>query len=156
MSLVIRSTAFEDGGEIPTVYACEGEDISPPLTITGVPQGAKSMVLIMDDPDAPDPAAPKMVWVHWLVYNLPADTTSLPEVVANLPQGTEVGLNDWQRADYGSPCPPIGRHRYFFKLYALDTLLTNLKQPNKVALLRALQGHVMAAAELMGTYAKKR
>ena len=110
----------------------------------------------MDDPDAPDPAAPKMTWVHWVLYNLPPDACHLPEAVAPaaLPAGTLEGMNDWDRTGYGGPCPPIGRHRYFFKLYALDTILPDLKSPTKVELEKALRSHVIAAAELIGTYQK--
>jgi hypothetical protein len=157
MSLSITSPAFSDGAEIPTVYTCEGEDISPELSWSGVPDGARSLALIVDDPDAPDPAAPKMVFVHWVLYNLPADADRLPKDVgsAGLPQGTREGLNDWDRTGYGGPCPPIGEHRYFFKLYALDTELQPLDEPTKASLLQAMEGHVLAEAQLMGTYAKQ-
>jgi Raf kinase inhibitor-like YbhB/YbcL family protein len=110
----------------------------------------------VDDPDAPDPAAPKMTWVHWVLYNLPADCTGLPKGVKQLPAGTREGLNDWKRTGYGGPCPPIGRHRYFFKLYALDTVLPDLGTPTKEKLLQAMQGHILSQAELMGTYQKKK
>ena len=122
MALELVSTAFTHGGEIPAKYTCEGKDVSPPLAWQGVPDGTKSLVLIVDDPDAPDPAAPKMTWVHWVVFNLPADVAGLPEAASGkaLPKGAVSALNDWKRADYGGPCPPIGRHRYFHKLYALD------------------------------------
>jgi len=156
MAMTISSPAFNDGGEIPSRFTCEADDVSPPLVFAGVPAGAKSLVLIVDDPDAPDPAAPKMTWVHWLVFNLPVDISGLAEAVEDVPAGTGIGLNDWHRADYGGPCPPIGEHRYFFKLYALDARLTDLKQPNKPALLRAMQDHVLAEAQLMGTYQKQR
>ena len=158
MTLTLESTSFENGAEIPRRHTCEGEDLSPPLAWSGVPEGAVSLALIVDDPDAPDPAAPKMTWVHWVVYNLPAAEGSLSEGVAfdGLPAGTGVGLNDWQRADYGGPCPPIGRHRYFFKLYALDTRLPEGWEPTKAQLEAAIQGHVLARVELMGTYQKQR
>ena len=112
----------------------------------------------MDDPDAPDPAKPKMTWVHWVLYNLPADSRGLPEAVepAGLPAGTREGKNDWKRTGYGGPCPPIGRHRYFFKLFALDTELSDLKSPTKAELEKAMQGHVLEKAELMGLYQKAR
>ena len=152
MSMLIQSPAFEEGEAIPAIYTCDGEDISPPLEWAGVPEDTQSLVLIVDDPDAPDPAAPKMVWVHWLLYNLPAMATGLPEAVTALPAGTLEGINDWQRTGYGGPCPPIGRHRYFFKLYALDTVLPDLAQPTKDQLLEAMQGHVIEEAVLMGTY----
>ncbi len=152
MSMFIRSAVFEEGGAILGIYTCDGEDISPPLEWAGIPEAARSLVLIVDDPDAPDPAAPKMVWVHWLLYNLPPDSNGLAEAVAALPAGTREGVNDWQRTGYGGPCPPVGRHRYFFKLYALDTLLPDLEKPTKDRLLEAMQGHVIEEAVLMGTY----
>ena len=152
MSMLIQSPAFEEGEAIPAIYTCDGGDISPPLEWAGVPEDTQSLVLIVDDPDAPDPAAPKMVWVHWLLYNLPAMATGLPEAVTALPAGTLEGINDWQRTGYGGPCPPIGRYRYFFKLYALDTVLPDLAQPTKDQLLEAIQGHVIEEAVLMGTY----
>ena len=157
MSLTLESTAFVAGGSIPTRFTCEGQDISPALAWHGVPATAKSLVLIVDDPDAPDPAAPKMTWVHWLLYNLPPTMAGLPEAVAQnqLPAGTGEGLNDWKRTGYGGPCPPIGRHRYFHKLYALDVVLTGLGTPSKPALEAAMRGHVVAKTELMGTYQKQ-
>ena len=157
MTLSIISNAFEDGGEIPTVYTCEGDDISPPLTFGGVPDGAQSLALIVDDPDAPDPKAPQVTWVHWVLCNIPIDTDELPEDTAQqgLPPGTNEGENDWHRIAYGGPCPPVGRHRYFHKLYALDTQLHDLKEPTKEQLEQAMQGHVLAEATLMGTYEKK-
>jgi Raf kinase inhibitor-like YbhB/YbcL family protein len=156
MSLTLTSPAFAAGGEIPTRYTCEGDDVSPPLAWSTPPAGTKSLALIVDDPDAPDPDAPKMTWVHWVVYDLPATADGLPEGVAAraLPAGTREGLNDWKRSGYGGPCPPVGRHRYFHKLYALDTVLPDLGRPDKVALERAMRGHILARAELLGTYAK--
>ncbi|MEF8731439.1 MAG: YbhB/YbcL family Raf kinase inhibitor-like protein [Candidatus Accumulibacter meliphilus] len=154
MDMTITSSAFVHKGSIPTLYSCEGKDISPPLAWSGVPTGAKSLVVIVDDPDAPDPAAPRMTWVHWVLYNLPIDSTGLPEAVHSLPPGTLDGLNDWQRAGYGGPCPPIGRHRYFHKLYALDVVLPDLKEPTKKALEEAMKGHVVGQAQLVGTYQK--
>jgi hypothetical protein len=158
MSLDLRSPAFAQGGEIPSLHTCEGRDVSPALAWSGAPPGTKSFVLIVDDPDAPDPAAPKMTWVHWVLYDLPTDATDLPEGVAasQLPAGTRQGLNDWKRTGYGGPCPPIGRHRYFHKLYALDTVLPDLGTPAKARLEQAMQGHVLGKAELVGTYQKKR
>lgn len=158
MSLVLSSTAFQPNGVIPVRHTCDDQDRSPPLAWTGVPVNAKSLVLIVDDPDAPDPAAPKMTWVHWLLYNLPPETTGLPEAVASkdLPVGTRQGVNDWQRTGYGGPCPPIGRHRYFHKLYVLDVVLPDLKQPTKAALEKAMQGHILAHAELIGVYQRQR
>lgn len=156
MALTITSAAFEDGGPMAAKYTCEGSDISPPLQWNGVPEGTRSLALIVDDPDAPDPAAPKMTYVHWVVYNLPPDSRGLPEGTRSdrLPPGTLEGLNDWQRTGYGGPCPPIGRHRYFHKLYALDTLLDDLGQPTKDQLLQAMERHVIAQAQVVGTYQK--
>lgn len=153
--MTITSSAFVHNGEIPTRYTCEGEDVSPPLSWSGVPAGTKSLVLIVDDPDAPDPAAPKMTWVHFVLYNLPPTATGLPEAVKTLPAGTREGLNDWKRTGWGGPCPPIGRHRYFFKLYALDTVLSDLGAATKARLEEAMKGHILARAELVGTYQKK-
>ncbi len=154
MSLTLTSSAFESGGKIPAEYTCEGEDISPPLMIGGVPDGTKSLALILDDPDAPDPAAPKRVWVHWVVYNLSPGTSALPEGAnSSLPAGATDGLNDWKRTGYGGPCPPIGRHRYFHKLYALDTKLP-AKPMTKAELEAAMKGHILAKAELVATYQK--
>jgi Raf kinase inhibitor-like YbhB/YbcL family protein len=158
MTLSITSAAFGDNGEIPAVHTCEGEDISPPLTFSGVPENAASLALIVDDPDAPDPRAPKTTWVHWILYDVPPDCPGLPQAVATsgLPKGTRQGKNDWRRTGYGGPCPPIGRHRYFHKLYALDVRLGDLKTPNKATLERAMHGHVVANAVLIGTYEKYR
>jgi Raf kinase inhibitor-like YbhB/YbcL family protein len=155
MAMTLNSPAFQQNGHIPSKYTCEGEDVSPPLAWEGVPNGAKSLVLIIDDPDAPDPKAPKMVWVHWVVYNIPPDTKSLPENVgkARLPQSALLGLNDFKKTGYGGPCPPIGRHRYFHKLYALDITL-DLRGATKSQIERAMRGHVLANAELIGTYQK--
>ncbi len=152
----ITSTAFSHEGAIPILYTCEGKDISPPLVWTDVPAGARSLALIVDDPDAPDPSAPKMTWVHWVLYNLPPTNGALPEAVKALPAGAKEGLNDWKRTGYGGPCPPIGRHRYFHKLYALDVVLPDLHQPNKVQLEEAMKGHVIGEAHLMGLYVKRR
>lgn len=156
MKLNMTSTAFRDQGPIPRQYTCEGSDMSPPLAWSGVPAAAKSLVLIVDDPDAPDPAAPAMTWVHWVLYNIPPSAVGLPEAVtvSALPAGTLQGKNDWRRTGYGGPCPPIGRHRYFHKLYALDTVLPDLKAPTKAALEKAMRGHVIAQTELVGTYQK--
>lgn len=158
MSLTLSSSAFHHNSEIPARYTCDGQDISPPLTWSGTLVGTKSLVLIVDDPDAPDPAAPRMIWVHWLLYNLPPDSAGLPEavVLGNLPKGTLEGVNDWKRTGYGGPCPPIGRHRYYHKLYALDTVLPDLGKPTKAKLEKAIQGHVLAKAEVIGTYLRAR
>jgi len=155
-SMRIMSTAFSHQGAIPTLYTCEGRDISPPLAWTDIPSGTKSLALIVDDPDAPDPAAPKMTWVHWVLYNLPATNGGLPEGMKMLPEGTKEGVNDWKRTGYGGPCPPIGRHRYFHKLYALDTVLADLKYPTEAKLEEAMKGHIIGEAQLMGTYQKGR
>jgi Raf kinase inhibitor-like YbhB/YbcL family protein len=156
MPLVLRSDAFEEGGVIPRKYTCEGSDVAPPLEWDGVPENTRSLVLIVDDPDAPDPAAPRMTWVHWVVYNLPADVNGLPEgaIAKMLPIGSQQGLNDWNKESYGGPCPPIGRHRYFHKLYALDTVLEGLDSPTKAQVESAMQGHIIAQTELIGTYKK--
>lgn len=156
MTMTITSSSFPHLGVIPTRHTCEGHDTSPELFWTEIPEGTKSLVLIMDDPDAPDPAAPKRTWVHWVLYNIPANSGGLPEAVAarDLPSGTLEGLNDWQRTGYGGPCPPIGSHRYFHKLYALDTVLPDLNQPTKAKLEQAMQGHVIAHSELVGLYQK--
>lgn len=151
----IESTAFSAGAEIPRAHTCEGDDVSPPLRFTDVPSAAKSLALIVDDPDAPDPAAPRMTWVHWVAYDLPPQTAGIAQGARATSGGGRDGLNDWKRTGYGGPCPPIGRHRYFFKLYALDTLLGELKQPTKQRLEQAMAGHVIASTELIGTYQKR-
>jgi Raf kinase inhibitor-like YbhB/YbcL family protein len=151
----ISSNVFTHNGAIPAKYTCDGQDISPPLSWAGVPAGTKSLVLIVDDPDAPDPAAPRMTWVHWLLYNLPPTGQGLAEATRSLPPGAGEGVNDWKRTGYGGPCPPVGRHRYFHKLYALDVILPNLGEPTKGVLERAMQGHVVAHAELVGTYQRR-
>ena len=152
----IGSEAFPHNGPIQARYTCDGQDLSPPLAWTGIPVGTKSLVLIVDDPDAPDPAAPRMTWVHWVLYNLPPAGPGLAEGTSTLPSGTREGMNDWGRTGYGGPCPPIGRHRYFHKLYALDAVLPDLGSPTKAALERAMQGHILDRAELVGTYQKRR
>lgn len=158
MTMEIKSDAFEHNGPIPRMFTCEGDDISPPLSWIGVPEKTKSLVLIVDDPDAPDPAAPKMTWVHWVVYNLPPDLDGLPMAVnlEEFPAGTLHGVNDWRRVGYGGPCPPTGSHRYFYKLFALDETLDDLGKPSKTELLQAMEGHVIDSAELIGTYKKSR
>jgi len=154
MTFKLTSTAFEDGGEMPLRFTCDGDDLSPDLSWSALPEGTRSLVLIVDDPDAPDPAAPRMVWDHWLLYNLPADSGGLPEAVASedLPAGTLEGTNSWGRTGYGGPCPPVGRHRYFHILYALGTELPDLGQPTKDQLLSAMEGHILGRTELVGTY----
>jgi Raf kinase inhibitor-like YbhB/YbcL family protein len=149
----LRSSAFAAGGAIPREHTCEGADVSPPLAWTGAPAGTRTFALIVDDPDAPDPRAPKMTWVHWILYDIPATAAGLPRGCAagGLPPGTREGVNDWKRTGYGGPCPPIGRHRYFHKLFALDVELPDLGRPVKAKLEQAMRGHVLATAELIGT-----
>lgn len=156
MPFRLSSEAFEHLGRIPRRYTCEGEDVSPPLAWTQPPKGARRLVLIVEDPDAPDPEAPKMTWVHWVLYDIPQDARGLEEALdpAGLPEGTREGRNDWKRTGYGGPCPPIGRHRYFHKLYALDIGLGELDSPTRVTLLKAMEGHILGGAELIGTYQK--
>ena len=156
MAFELRSSHFTDLGQMPSTYTCEGQDVSPQLSWSNVPADTKSLALIVDDPDAPDPAAPKMMWVHWVLYDLPPTATRLPEGVTKdaLPKGTREGLNDWKRTGYEGPCPPIGRHRYFFKLYALGTLLPDLGTPTKATLEKVMEGHVLAKTELIGMYEK--
>lgn len=158
MALKITSPSFTDHGKIPSRHTCDGNDTSPALAWSGVPAKAKSLVLIVDDPDAPDPAAPKMIWVHWVLYNLPPDSIGLGEAVKpdRLPPGTVQGRNDWGRTGYGGPCPPIGRHRYFHKLYALDIALAGLGAAGKKQIEAAMEGHVLEAAALVGTYQRHR
>ena len=150
----LESSSFNDRGEIPVRHTCKGNDVSVPLNWKDAPSGTRSFALIIDDPDAPDPKHPKMVWVHWILYNMPPDVSALPEGCAELPAGTLEGLNDWKQTGYRGPCPPIGKHRYFHKLYALDTVLPNLKSPTKAKLLEAMEGHILATAELTGTFSK--
>lgn len=154
--LKLTSTAIRQDQPIPKKYTCEGSDTSPPLSWSGAPDGTRSLALILDDPDAPDPKAPKITWVHWVLYNIPATATSLAEGASSgsLPQGAIEGQNNFKRASYGGPCPPVGRHRYFHKLYALDIVLPADKSYDKSALEAAMKGHVLAHAELMGTYQK--
>jgi Raf kinase inhibitor-like YbhB/YbcL family protein len=156
MTLKITSSAFQPNGPIPSLYTCEGKDISPPLAWSGAPANTKSFALIVDDPDAPDPAKPQRVYVHWVVCNLPPTATTLPENASRkgMPKGAMQGKNDWGKTEYGGPCPPIGRHRYFFKLYALDSELTGLSSPTKADLERAMKGHVVDSVEFIGTYQK--
>jgi Raf kinase inhibitor-like YbhB/YbcL family protein len=156
MPFTISSPAFAPNDPIPAKYTCEGADISPPLQWSGAPEGTKSFALIVDDPDAPDPAKPQRVYVHWVVYNIPASVTRLPENAAKsgLPPGAMQGTNDFGKQTYGGPCPPIGRHHYHFKLYALDTELKGLKNPTKAQLEKAMVGHTLDSTQLIGTYEK--
>ena len=155
-SLKLTSSAFQHHGEIPRKHTCEGSDTSPPLAWSGAPPGTKSFALVIDDPDAPDPAAPKRTWVHWVLLDIPPSARELPEGASpsGLPPGTRTGKNDWAKAAYGGPCPPVGRHRYFHKLYALDVAL-DLTEPSKAELESAMRGHVLGEAQLVGTYQKK-
>jgi Raf kinase inhibitor-like YbhB/YbcL family protein len=153
MPLTLTSSAFEPNGPIPPIHTCDGRDISPPLSWSGVPPGAKSLALIVDDPDAPDPAAPQRTWVHWVLFNIPANAPGLESGGHKLPEGAVQGSNDWKRSGYGGPCPPIGRHRYFFKLYALDVVLA-VSNPDKQQLVAAMQGHILEQTEIIGTYHK--
>jgi len=156
-TMKLKSPNFENQGEIPKKLTCDGEDISPALAWSDVPEGTKSFALIVDDPDAPDPANPRMTWVHWVLYNIPTTARSIQEGVTrkDLPKGTLEGLNDWKKPGYGGPCPPIGRHRYFHKLYALDVVLPDLKLPTKAKLEKAMEGHVLAKDELVGLYQRR-
>ena len=158
MALTLSSTAFEHGAEIPPEYTRDGADRSPPLQWSGAPPKTRAFALIVDDPDAPDPRAPKMTWVHWVLYDLPVDASALPAGVPTsvLPAGTREGTNNWKRTGYGGPCPPIGRHRYFHKLFALDAPLGDLRRPTAQLLTAAMESHVLARAELMGTYQRSR
>ena len=156
MAFSLRSSSFEHEGTIPAKHTCQGDETTPALAWSGAPAGTKSFALIVDDPDAPDPRAPRTTWVHWVLYNLPATASALAEATttATLPPGTLEGVNDFGHTGYGGPCPPIGRHRYFHKLYALDAVLADLHKPKKADLEKAMKGHVLAEAQLVGTYAK--
>ena len=157
MTMQLTSPDFVHQGAIPKLFTCQGDDSSPALSWSQLPHNTKSLVLIVDDPDAPDPAAPKMTWVHWLLYNIPPTVAGLPQAVtvSHLPSGILQGQNDWERIGYGGPCPPIGNHRYFYKLYALDIELPDLHQPTKIELEKAMIGHIIGQAELIGTYQKQ-
>ena len=156
MPLTLTSTAFAANSEMQGKLTCEGADVPPPLAWAGVPPGTRSLALMVDDPDAPDPAAPRMTWVHWVLYNLPPTATSLPAgvVKATLPPGTREAKNDWGTPGWRGPCPPIGRHRYFFKMYALDLVLPEIAGADKAKLEAAMKGHVVAEGQLVGTYEK--
>jgi Raf kinase inhibitor-like YbhB/YbcL family protein len=155
MTLALTSPAFTAGAAIPPAHTCDGNDRSPPLAWSGVPAGTKSLALVVDDPDCPDPAAPKRTWVHWVVWDLPPDISRLDAGASGrLPGGAREGTNDSHGRGWEGPCPPLGRHRYFHKLYALDRVLGELHNPTKAGLLAAMEGHVLGSAELMGTYAR--
>ena len=152
MSFELTSTAFKQGQPIPTAYTCRGRDISPPLTWGNPPAGTQGFALIMDDPDAP-----AGIWVHWVIYNIPAAARGLTEALAAdacLPDGSLQGENSWGKLGYGGPCPPSGTHRYFFKLFALDTILSLPSGASKAKLLQSMEGHVLGQIVLMGTYCK--
>ena len=157
MPMTLTSPAFNSGASIPAQYTCEGPNLSPPLKWSGVPASTRSLALIVDDPDAPDPKHPRMTYVHWVLYGIPPSVGGLAEGIgrSELPKGAHCGVNDFKFAGYGGPCPPIGRHRYFFKLYALDVELPPMKKATKRDIEKAMQGHVLAHAELVGTYEKQ-
>ena len=154
MSMSLKSSAFTHQNAIPKEFTCDGSNVSPALIWSGVPQKARSLALIVDDPDVPAPFLPFKTWVHWLLYNIPPTVKELPQHISpqDLPKGTLQGKNDWKETGYNGPCPPFGRHRYFFKLYALDTVLPDLNQPDKAELEQAMKGHIIGQAELIGTY----
>lgn len=154
----ISAPAFANNGSIPKKYTSDGENVSPAIEWSGAPAETRSFALIVDDPDAPDPRAPQRTWVHWVLYDIPAEAHALSEDAMHrgLPAGTRQGLNDWKQPSYGGPSPPIGRHRYFHKLYALDVLLGDLQQPTKARLLNAMKEHVLAEAQVIGTYQMRR
>jgi len=151
-TLTVVSSDFVAGSAIPRVHTCQGADKPPPLSWTGAPAGTASFVVIVDDPDAPDPAAPRMTWVHWVVYNLPGETLGLAQP---LPKAAHEGLNDWHTPGFRGPCPPVGRHRYVHKVYALDVVLPDLRRADKAVVEHAMEGHVVGYGELIGTYQKE-
>ena len=146
--MTISSPAFEHNDSIPAKYTCDGEDVNPPLRVKNVPAGARSLALVVDDPDAP-----RGMWVHWVVWNIDPRTEEIPE--DTVPKGSVQGINDFEKRDYGGPCPPSGTHRYFFKLYALDTLLNFSSDAGKAGLEKAMQGHAITQAEIVGLYKRK-
>lgn len=156
--LHLTSPRYQEGQPMPRQYTCEGAEVSPPLQWDGLPEDTVSLALIIEDPDAPDPAHPQRIWTHWVLYNLPANEEGLEEDAARagLPPGAREGANDWGNADYGGPCPPVGRHRYVHHLYALDTELPRMDTPSADELRRAMEGHVLEHAELVATYQKGR
>jgi len=152
MNMEVKSTAFQEGAMIPKLYTCDGQDISPPLSWSGVPAKAKSIALIMDDPDAP-----RGTWDHWVLFNIPPDTKSLAQNIPRTPSltnGAKQGNNSWPKLGYGGPCPPGGTHRYYFKVYALDIVLTLKTGITKAQLLKAMEGHILAEGQLMGRYTR--
>ena len=152
MAVTITSTVFSEGSMIPQNYTCDGEDISPPLAWSGVPDGTKSLALICDDPDAP-----MGTWVHWVLFNIPAHIRELPAAIPPekiLQNGAKHGINDFRKFGYGGPCPPGGTHRYYFKLYALDTEINLEAGITKAQLLKTMEGHILAEGQLMGRYSR--
>jgi Raf kinase inhibitor-like YbhB/YbcL family protein len=158
MTFTLISESFQNNGMIPARYTCDGWDMPPPLLWTHIPAGTKSLALVIDDLDAPDPPPSEFYWTHWLLYNIPPNIHQLVEgaTTKNLPGGAMQGKNDWGRAAYGGPCPPRGKHRYRHKLYALDVVLPDLKNPTKAAFIKAIDGHVLAHADLIGMYQRPR
>lgn len=146
--LTVSSPAFADGAAIAAKYTCDSENVNPPLVVANVPVAAKSLALIVDDPDAPGG-----MWVHWVAWNIPPQTREIRE--GGLPAGAVQGTNGWRRNHYGGPCPPSGKHRYFFKFYALDTTLDLQPSATKADLERVMQGHILADGQLLGTYEKR-
>jgi hypothetical protein len=153
MEIKITSSAFKDGDMIPAKYTCDEDDISPPLKWDTVPDGTRSIALINDDPDAP-----MGTWVHWVLYNLPPDKRELPENFPDdetLPDGTKQGVTDFGKTGYGGPCPPSGTHRYYFKIYALDSMIDSTTLLDKKALVEKMQGHILAQGQLMSKYKRQ-
>ena len=144
----LRSSAFAANADIPSVHTCEGRDQSPPLAWSGVPAGTRSLALVVDDPDAP-----ARTWVHWVLWNIDPNTAAIRE--DSVPKGAIQGMNDFRRHSYGGPCPPSGTHRYFFKLYALDTMLNLNPNSGKADLEKAMKGHILSRAEIVGLYKRK-
>ena len=146
----LSSAAFKNGAPIPKQFTCDGPNVSPPLQWSGIPDGSKSLALLVDDPDAP-----RGSWVHWILFNIPPGAAGLPENIkktVTIPNGARQGMNDFHEVGYGGPCPPGGKHRYFFRLYALDAELTVDAGATRAQFERAMQGHVVSDAQLMGTY----
>jgi Raf kinase inhibitor-like YbhB/YbcL family protein len=154
-TFAVTSTSYKDGTEIPQKFTCQGGDANPQLAWSGLPANTKSIAIIVDDPDAPDPAKPERTWVHWVVYDIAPTTTSIPESHGEAPPYSRVGKNDFGKTTWGGPCPPTGKHRYFHKVYALDTMLGDLKEPTKAQLEAAMKGHILGQAQLVATYQKK-
>ncbi len=147
LNMTLSSPAFKEGGMIPKKYTCKGEDINPELEIGDVPEKTKSLVLIVDDPDAP-----VGTWTHWIVFNIPPNVRKIKE--NSVPDGVRLGFNDFQRTKYGGPCPPSGTHRYFFKIYALDTVLPLKEGAKREECERAMKGHIIGMGKLMGRFSK--